>query len=197
MEHKVDLNRFALELELIKKKKKKDNCILFYGSSTFALWKDIEDIFPNAINAGFGGSTSDEALYHYETVAKPFNASVLVWYYGDNEPVCGYSILETKNLFLSTWKKFLNDNKNIKIITIATKTCPTRDEYAMFINELNGWQKQMAKDNDYLAYIETNDLCKDSKNNYRLEAFKDDKLHFSSKSYAIIKERIEKELKKI
>ena len=67
----------------------------------------------------------------------------------------------------------------------------------MFVKELNAWQKQMAKDNDYLAYIETNDLCKDSKNNYRLEAFKDDKLHFSSKSYAIIKERIEKELKNI
>ena len=108
IEHKVDMYRYEPELQAIIAKQGKDCDVLFYGSSTFGIWKSIEEEFKayKAINAGFGGSTSDEALFHYERVAKPFAPKVVLWYYGDNEPVCSYTVEETKELFLATWNKF-------------------------------------------------------------------------------------------
>ena len=197
IEHKIDMFRYGDELNAIVAKQGRECRTLFYGSSTFAIWKDIESLFAPyaAINAGFGGSTSDEALFHYERVAKPFNAQTLVWYYGDNEPVCSYTVEETKQLFVATWEKFLADNPNIRIITIATKTSPARNEYAGFVKELNEWQKEYANSHDYLTYIETKDLCYRC-GKYTLSNYLPDQLHFSQKAYEKIYQRLKDALDK-
>ena len=100
IKHKVDMYRYEPELQAIIAKQGRPCDVLFYGSSTFGIWKSLEEEFAayNAINAGFGGSTSDEALFHYERVAKPFAPRIVLWYYGDNEPVCSYTVDETKKL---------------------------------------------------------------------------------------------------
>ncbi|MBO7377852.1 MAG: hypothetical protein J6U35_03145 [Clostridia bacterium] len=197
IDHRVDMYRYGWELDNIKAKQGRKCDVLFYGSSTFGIWKDLEDRFADyrAINAGFGGSTSDEALYHYENIARPFCPKTVVWYYGDNEPVCSYSVAETILFFSATWEKFVADNPDVKIITIATKTSPARDEYAPFVRELNAWQKQAAKERAYLSYIETADICaKDGE--YLLENYLPDQLHFGKKGYDILFDRIKEELDK-
>lgn len=189
--HRVDMYRYGWELDAIKAKQNRPCKVLFYGSSTFAIWKTLEDEFAeyNAVNAGFGGSTSDEALFHYENIAKPFAPDVLVWYFGDNEPVCGYTAEETKELFKRTWDRFTADNPDIKIITIATKTSPARDEFASFVADLNAWQRDIAAKDERITYIDTADICKkDGK--YILENYLPDELHFSRKSYDMLFGRI-------
>ena len=195
IEHKVDMYRYQDELERIKAKQDRPCQTLFYGSSTFAIWKDIETLFSayKAINAGFGGSTSDEALFHYDNIAKPFAPKTVLWYFGDNEPVCSYTVEETKQLFEATWKRFLADDPYTRIITIATKTSPARNEYAGFVKELNAWQKKMAEENDYLTYIETADICKKD-GNYILENYLPDELHFGPKGYEILFKKIKEQL---
>ena len=197
IEHKVDMYRYWDELRAIKGKQGKPCETLFYGSSTFAIWKSIENDFAayKAINAGFGGSTSDEALFHYDEIARPFAPKVVLWYYGDNEPVCSYTVEESKQLFMATWQRFLADNPKTRIITIATKTSPARDEYAGFVKELNAWQKQTAAENDWLDYIETADICK-TDGKYNLENYLPDQLHFGEKGYAILYKRVKAALDK-
>lgn len=197
IEHKVDMYRFGYELDNLKRKSIPDNPTLFYGSSTFAMWKDIEVLFSqyNAVNFGFGGSTSDEALFHYETLAKPTCPKYMVWYFGDNEPVCGYTVKETTTLFKQVWDNFTRDFPQIKIITIATKTSPARNEYADFVKQLNAWQKQYAESSDNVFYVETADICqKDGQ--YLLENYLPDQLHFGEKGYKILFERVNNLLKK-
>lgn len=196
--HRIDMNRFAWELGELKKKEKKENPVLFYGSSTFAIWKTLEEEFKeyNAMNFGFGGSTSDEALYHYEDLVKPLKPRVLVFYNGDNEPVCGYTVSETIELYTSVFNKFKEDFPDIKIIVLATKTSPARDEYKDFVRELNAWLKNYLSDKEDMYYVETADICK-TNGKYNLDAYLDDQLHFSPKSYVIIKERIERILKSV
>ena len=192
IEHRIDMYRYEPELQNIIAKQGRACDVLFYGSSTFGIWKEIETLFSDykAINAGFGGSTSDEALFHYERVAKPFAPKVVVWYYGDNEPVCSYTAEESKELFLATWEKFRCDFPNVKIVTIATKTSFARDEYKEYVREMNEWQKAQAEKFDWLTYIETKDLCKNEKGDYIFENYLDDKLHFGPKAYAVIEKRI-------
>ena len=192
IEHRIDMYRYEPELQNIVAKQDRECDVLFYGSSTFGIWKTLEEEFKDykAINAGFGGSTSDEALYHYARVAEPFSPSVLVWYYGDNEPVCSYTLEETKELFLATWQKFRTDFPNIKIVTIATKTSYARDEYKDFVRELNIWQKTQAELLPYLTYVETADICKNEQGEYIFGNYLDDKLHFGPEGYKIIAERL-------
>ena len=196
IEHKIDMYRYEPELQTIIAKQGRPCKVLFYGSSTFGIWKDIELLFQSyqAINAGFGGSTSDEALYHYDRVAKPFAPDVVVWYYGDNEPVCSYTVEESKELFLATWDRFRADFPNVKIVTIATKTSFARDEYKDFVRELNAWQKEMSDKLPYLTYIETADICKDKDGNYIFEHYLDDKLHFGPEGYKILAVRLKEVL---
>lgn len=193
--HRVDMYRYGDELERIKEKQGKPCKVLFYGSSTFAIWQTLEEEFSgyNAINAGFGGSTSDEALFHYENIAKPFAPDVLLWYFGDNEPVCGYTAEETETLFKSTWDRFIADNPKIKIITVLTKVSPARDEFKDFVAEVNAWQKKIAQESENITYIETYDICKKD-GEYILENYLPDELHFGRKGYDILFKRIKEAL---
>ena len=198
IEHKIDMFRFKWELDEIAKKHGTPCDVLFYGSSTFGIWKTIEEEFKdyNAINAGFGGSTADEALFHYESVAKPFAPKVVLWYYGDNDPVCSYTLEETEQLYLAVWERFRADFPGVRIITLATKTSPARDEYASYVKALNAWEKAQAEKLPYLTYIETADLCKDENGKYILENYLPDQLHFGDRAYRVIAKRIKEQLDK-
>lgn len=64
-----------------------DKLILFYGSSTFTLWSDIEAHFPahNVLNHGFGGATLADCLEYFDRLVTPFRPSAIVLYAGDND----------------------------------------------------------------------------------------------------------------
>ncbi|MBX3515612.1 MAG: hypothetical protein KF815_01545 [Rhodospirillales bacterium] len=64
-----------------------DKLILFYGSSTFTLWSDIEAHFPahNVLNHGFGGATLGDCLEYFDRLVTPFRPSAIVLYAGDND----------------------------------------------------------------------------------------------------------------
>ena len=47
--HKIDMNRYEWELNNLKDKPKKENAVCFYGSSTFAIWKTLEEEFKISI----------------------------------------------------------------------------------------------------------------------------------------------------
>lgn len=80
--------------------------ILFYGSSSFTRWKPYwkhrpleEDIRMKdgsraAVNHGFGTSTSEELLYYYPRLVKPWNPRALVVYCHGNDLAAGYSAQE-------------------------------------------------------------------------------------------------------
>jgi len=193
MEHKIDMWRFYDELENIKKKEPVENCTLFYGSSTFAHWVSIEDDFKeyNARNAGFGGSTSDEALFHYDSIVNKFKPSILLWYFGDNEPVCGYTLKETIEMFDEMFDRFHKDYPNSLIIIVGTKSSYARKEYYDYVVGLNKYEKEIASRKDYIEYVDTSDIYyKDG--DYNLDNFCEDKLHFNMQGNNLIATKIKK-----
>ena len=64
-----------------------DKLILFYGSSTFTLWSDIEAHFPNhnVLNHGFGGATLTDCLEYFEDLVAPVRPAAILLYAGDND----------------------------------------------------------------------------------------------------------------
>ncbi|MBK8174690.1 MAG: GDSL family lipase [Rhodospirillales bacterium] len=69
------------------------NPILFYGSSSFTLWHDIEQHFPgyNVVNHGFGGSTLADCIQYFDRLVVPIAPRMVVVYAGDNDLADGAS----------------------------------------------------------------------------------------------------------
>jgi lysophospholipase L1-like esterase len=63
------------------------NLLLFYGSSSFTLWHDIADHFPeyNLVNHGFGGSTLVDCLEYFDRLVAAFRPALIILYAGDND----------------------------------------------------------------------------------------------------------------
>lgn len=60
---------------------------LFYGSSSFRLWPNLENEFKafDAVNLGFGGSTLAACTWFFNRTVAPCQAKAIVIYAGDND----------------------------------------------------------------------------------------------------------------
>ena len=61
--------------------------ILFVGSSSFTLWKDVQQYFPEypIINRGFGGSSLTDLIRYAPDVIFPYDPRQIVIYCGEND----------------------------------------------------------------------------------------------------------------
>ncbi|MCB0666260.1 MAG: hypothetical protein KDC80_10575, partial [Saprospiraceae bacterium] len=64
--------RFSKDIEEMKSEKLKstDGLIIFTGSSSIRMWKDVAERFPdyNIVNRGFGGSQMSDLLYFLDDI---------------------------------------------------------------------------------------------------------------------------------
>lgn len=61
--------------------------VVFYGSSTFTLWKNLQSDFPEfeTINCAFGGSTISACNWFFEQLIPALKPDILIIYAGDND----------------------------------------------------------------------------------------------------------------
>ncbi|MCU0405064.1 MAG: hypothetical protein MUE99_11010 [Chitinophagaceae bacterium] len=61
--------------------------VLFIGSSSIRLWKNLEQQFPKhqVINRGFGGSSLPDVEYYVKDIVLPYKPSRIVLYCGEND----------------------------------------------------------------------------------------------------------------
>ncbi|HGJ66377.1 TPA: hypothetical protein ENS27_13520, partial [bacterium] len=62
-------------------------CVVFTGSSSIRLWRDVQKDFPDVIcvNRGFGGSTTSDVVYYFSRIVKPYKPSKIVLFTGSND----------------------------------------------------------------------------------------------------------------
>ncbi len=63
------------------------NQVLFVGSSSFTMWKDVQNHFPDykIINRGFGGSSLTDVIRYAGDVIIPYQPKQIVIYCGEND----------------------------------------------------------------------------------------------------------------
>src|SRR4051812_37945707 len=68
--------------------------IVFVGSSSFRMWKSLQDDFPNrtVINRGFGGSSFPDVIRYVDDIILPYKPRQVVIYCGDNDLAASDSI---------------------------------------------------------------------------------------------------------
>lgn len=169
------------------------NAILFVGSSSFRLWKDMEQAFPEhaIINRGFGGSSLPHVIQYADAIIFPYQPGQIVIYCGENdltvETASGDTVFQRfKNLFTQIRSRL----GGVPVVYVSMKPSPSRWHLKAKMERGNSLIKKFLKKEKNTAYV---DVWKPMLNNDgrpREELFVEDKLHMNEKGYAIWQKKI-------
>lgn len=185
-----DPNRFRKEIDQLvatNNSVSRENLILFTGSSSIKLWKDLQGAFPkhNVVNMGFGGSDMSELLYFTEDIITPFNPQQIFVYEGDNDIAKGKKPQEILASADSIVARVRAKIPNVEIVFISAKPSVSRwelkNDYIAFNQALKEWTSNQEKVR--YADVWTPMLKKDGE--VRNDLFVADNLHMNEKGYEI------------
>lgn len=159
--------------------------ILFTGSSSIRMWKNIQEYFPgkNILNTGFGGSQISDLIWFADQVIFRYEPIQLFIYEGDNDLAAGEKpddiIRETDSLIRMIHQRL----PNTEIVIISAKPSPLRwklkDEYL----NLNAMFSRLDSEFDYVRYLDLWTPLIGPSGRPVSEYYIKDSLHINSKGY--------------
>ena len=160
--------------------------IVFTGSSSIRMWKDLPVLFqnPKIINTGFGGSKASDLLYYLDELVLDFNPSKVIIYEGDNDISSGHKINFILKNIKSIIKKIQEKNKYVQIILISAKPSIMRWDLRRKYIQLNKKYKNLALKNNNIHYADIWSQMIDS-GELKTDIFIEDGLHLNLKGYKI------------
>lgn len=174
--------------------------ILFVGSSSFTMWKDVQSYFPShpIINRGFGGSSLPDVIYYAEDVIFKYDPRQIVIYCGENDlaasdTVSAATIAERfKTLFSMIRHRF----PRVPIVFVSLKPSPSRQHLMSKMVEANTAIRQFLKRKKKATFIDVYHPMLADDGKPRPDIFLGDKLHMNAQGYAIWQKLIEPHLLK-
>ncbi|MEW2921486.1 GDSL-type esterase/lipase family protein [Muricauda sp. ANG21] len=184
-------NRF--DDEVLEIQKKNDSVwdaskptLVFTGSSSIRMWKDLQERFPDQqiLNTGFGGSQfSDLELYLDELILN-YNPIKVFIYEGDNDvsaKVRLRTIVDTSERILSVLQQ---KKQGMEIVLISPKPSISRWKLRGKYRRLNRKLSRLAKKTDGVDFIDVWYPMLD-KRKVKQDIFIEDGLHMNTKGYDI------------
>ncbi|MEO7265852.1 MAG: GDSL-type esterase/lipase family protein [Ferruginibacter sp.] len=171
--------------------------ILFVGSSSFRMWKDVKDYFPGytIINRGFGGSYLTDVIRYERDIIFPYKPKQVVIYAGEND-IAGDSSVTGKIVFERFLKLYWDIKKNLgnaPILFVSLKPSPSRwhmRDRMMEGNKLiKNYLHRKNKRNDMFIDVWEPMLGGDGRP--KKDIFLEDDLHMNAKGYAIWQKQIQ------
>jgi len=186
---------------LIEKKNKhsqRKNLIVFYGSSTFRLWDNIENDFSpfNILNFGFGGAYIEDCLKYFDSLFFDINPNGVVLYVGGNDLSLNYAPKKIFNLIKKLTGKFHERLPQCKLFIVSIKPSYHRIKKMKQIITLNQMIKDYFDKSDRVFYVNIFDLFFDYKKEIIKKYYLIDNLHLSNEGYAVWKREIHKSIDK-
>jgi lysophospholipase L1-like esterase len=105
------------------------NAILFVGSSSFTMWKDVQKYFPQftIVNRGFGGSSLSDVSRYAEDIIFPYQPKQIVIYCGEND-IAGDSSVTGKMVyqrFVQLFNQIRDKMPDVPVAFISLKPSPS------------------------------------------------------------------------
>ena len=187
--------------KLILKKDKllsKKNLIVFYGSSSFRLWNNLNEDFKsyNILNYGFGGAFIEDCIRYFDRLFSNINPIAFVLYVGGNDLSLEYSNRKINSLFKILLTKIKSQFPNTKIICVSIKPSYHRIEKFKKIKKLNTIMKEELMKNGKNSYVDIFRLFLNKFEKIIKSYFVKDNLHLSKKGYEVWKKSILKVFQK-
>ncbi len=176
------------------------NAILFVGSSSFTMWRDVKDYFPGhtIINRGFGGSSLPDLIRYIEDVIFPYDPKQIVIYCGEND-LAGDTTLypaQVAERFEKLFSLIREKYKKVPIVFISLKPSPSRQFLMPKFNVTNVMIKNFLRTKKKTKFIDVYHAMLNEKGEPMPDIFLGDKLHMNKKGYAIWQKLIEPHLLK-
>ena len=167
------------------------DAILFTGSSSITLWRDVGKAFPQwpTINRGFGGSTTPEVNHFAERIVLPYKPRIVVLYSGSNDIAGGREPEQVLSEFRVFVKKIHDALPETKIVYISIHTPPGRLKLREAYESANTLIAAECKSNSKLVFADIRDLMlgKDGQPNPDLYR---DPLHPTPAAYDLWRDRL-------
>ncbi len=176
------------------------NAILFVGSSSFRMWKNVQDAFPEhiIINRGFGGSALPDVIRYEKEIIFPYQLKQIVIYCGENDIASSDTI--TAELVLDRFKILFKDIRKefneVPVIFISIKPSPSRWQMKDRMIKANSLIKKYLKHQKQTKYINVWKAMLGADGSPMSDIFIQDNLHMNAKGYAIWQKLIEPHLLK-
>ncbi len=193
---------FAKEIEAFKaedaRQEPPKNAIVFVGSSSFRMWKDIQQDFPDhkIINRGFGGSSLPHVIDYADKIVIPYQPKKIVIYCGDNDFTKDdvTSEIVTKR-FVTLFNNLRSALPRAEIIYVSIKPSPSRQHLHTKMAAANDAIRDFLKTKRRTAFVNIWDDMLDANGSPRRDLYLKDMLHMNDKGYDIWQKEIAPHLK--
>ncbi len=185
-----DPNRYKNDVEKLYTKEYNFNpdkkLVVFAGSSSVRMWKDVQDYFPayNVINNGFGGSHYSDLIYFYEQLILKQKPDILFIYEGDNDIANHKKPSKVSKEAKSLIEKIQVDMPETRIVIVSPKPCIKRWELREDYTKLNKRLYKLSKKND-IGFADVWTAMLDDEGVVFQDIFIEDGVHMNKKGYDI------------
>ena len=195
-------NNFNNEIDDLKKKidqkQDKTNMLVFYGSSSIRLWKNLNENFPkqNVLNLGFGGAFIESLDKYFDALFQFQSPKAIVMYLGGNDLSLNYSANQIVEMIMALLLKINKKFPETKIINIGIKPSFEREKDLETIKKINGMMREKSEKISFLNQV---DLYKELMSNGKINKkyFLQDGLHLNQEGYIVLNRLLNEELKTI
>jgi lysophospholipase L1-like esterase len=190
---------FASEIAAFKKRDSisfpAKNAILFVGSSSFRMWKDVQEDFPGhtIINRGFGGSSLPDMIRYVGEIIYPYKAKQILIYCGENDFAAEADLQPEQLLerFKQLFQLIRKKDKKVVVGYVSMKPSPSRRHLWNKFKDANAMIKSFLQAEKRTQYIDVYEPMLTEKGEPVPGIFLEDNLHMNNKGYAIWQKIIE------
>lgn len=175
------------------------NAVLFIGSSSFTIWKDMADYFPThtVFNRAFGGSTLLDQLYYADEVIFKYQPKQIILYCGENDLASSDAVNADSvyNRFVRLYSIIRNKWPKMPFLYVSMKPSPSRKKYMPIMQDANDRIRLFLNSKKKASFIDVYSKMLNEDGSFKPEIYLSDSLHMNKKGYAIWQPIIEKHLK--
>lgn len=170
----------------------KEGAILFIGSSSIRMWKNVADALNNdrIINRGFGGSEFTDIIENFDRLIARYNPAHVVVYSGDNDITHGKSATQVFGDFCTLYGMIRAKCPDARISVISIKPSPARWAKAGEMEKANQLISMYAQGKPDLNYIDIYTPMLNEDGKPKQELYVEDGIHMTQAGYEIWKQAI-------
>ena len=172
------------------------NQVLLIGSSSFTLWKDVQEYFPRhkILNRAFGGSTLVDLIRFRYDVIYPYQPKQIVIYCGENDFASSDTV--TVEMVIQRFKTLYHliraKYAGVPLLYVSMKPSPSRMHLLTKYKEANQQIAAFLKTDKIAAFADVFQAMLKADGTPLDDIFLKDNLHMNARGYAIWKKVLEK-----
>lgn len=172
--------------------------IIFTGSSSIRLWKELPADFPNypVVNRGFGGSELSDVNQFFERLVLQYRPKQVVVFAGVNDISNGKSVDRVVADLKTLRDRLHAELPKTKFVYLALALNPARWDQREKVRAVNRAAAELLATDPRDTFLDTTSVMLGPDGNPKPDIYRDDNLHMNRKGYELWKPIVESVLLK-